>query len=123
MKPRVVYEDPAAALNVSEGQWNEIVQNNLKKYHEENAKAPKDKKYKNLAVYEEQKKQIETRKAIVSQEKLKDKEFFRQIGVKASDIYYVNEDARKERSIRTKGGAKDVAVELKKKHAESLNER
>ena len=38
-KSRLVYEDPAAALNVSEDQWNNIVQNNLKKYHEENAKA------------------------------------------------------------------------------------
>ena len=59
----------------------------------------------------------------MSQEKLKDRQFFQQIGAKASDIYYVNEDAKKERSLRLKGGAKDVAVELKRKHAESLNER
>lgn len=95
----------------------------MAKFHEEKQKAVIDKKKKNQAVFEEQKKQIEAKKAVLSQEKLQEREFFRNVGSKASDVYYVNEDAKKQATLKLKGGAKDVAVELKKKHAESLNER
>jgi len=33
---RLVYEDPSAALNVSEGQWNDIVLKNLEDFKNEN---------------------------------------------------------------------------------------
>lgn len=59
----------------------------------------------------------------MSQEKLQEREFFRNVGFKASDIYYVNEDAKRQATLKLKGGAKDAAGELKKKHAESLNDR
>lgn len=36
---KVIYEDPAAALNVSEEAWNKIVQDNLVKHKETEAKA------------------------------------------------------------------------------------
>jgi hypothetical protein len=31
----IVYEDPADALNISDDKWNQIVQQNLKNFHEE----------------------------------------------------------------------------------------
>lgn len=48
----------------------------------------------------------------MSQEKLKDREFFRNVGMKASDVYYINEDAKKQKQVELKGGAKAVATEL-----------
>lgn len=59
---KIVYEDPAAQLNISEGKWNEIVQANLKKFSEDKEKAIKDKFAKNKAIQDEQLKQIEMKK-------------------------------------------------------------
>jgi len=42
----LVYEDPAAALNFSEDQWNQIVQDNLKKHYEDEARAEREKREK-----------------------------------------------------------------------------
>jgi hypothetical protein len=39
----LVYEDPAAQLNVSEEKWNAIVQENLRKFKEDRDKARMDK--------------------------------------------------------------------------------
>ena len=33
------YEDPAAALNISDDHWNSIVKDNLRKFEEERAQA------------------------------------------------------------------------------------
>ena len=46
--PRLVdgtvhYEDPASKLNIDDAQWNDIVQNNLKKHEEDEMKAKQDK--------------------------------------------------------------------------------
>lgn len=59
---KVFYEDPAAALNVTERRWNEIVIENKRKFHEENQKKIEDKLIKNKKVWEEQKKQIEAKR-------------------------------------------------------------
>lgn len=59
---RLVYEDPAAQLNISEGQWNDIVQANLRKFSEDKEKAIKDKFAKNKAIQDEQLKQMEQKK-------------------------------------------------------------
>lgn len=39
----LVYEDPAASLNVSEEKWNAIVQENLRKFKEDRDKVRLDK--------------------------------------------------------------------------------
>lgn len=49
---KLVYEDPAAALNLDEGKWNEIVQNNLKNFENEKKVAKESKLAKNRAVQE-----------------------------------------------------------------------
>ena len=59
---RLVYEDPAAQLNISEGQWNDIVQANLKKFSEDKEKAVRDKFAKNKAIQDEQLRQMDLKK-------------------------------------------------------------
>ena len=58
-----MYEDPAAALNVSEEAWNKIVQENLVKHKESEAKAKKDKFLRKKIIQEEQRRQVEIKKA------------------------------------------------------------
>ena len=36
------FEDPAAALNISDDHWNDIVKENLKKFEEDKIKAEED---------------------------------------------------------------------------------
>ena len=60
----VVYEDPAAALNVSDDKWNAIVQENLRKFKDDREKARMDKIQKSKVIQEEQKKQIEAKKVV-----------------------------------------------------------
>lgn len=43
-EPLVYHEDESAKLNINESQWNQIVQNNLKKFEEEKVQA-KEKKF------------------------------------------------------------------------------
>lgn len=45
-----MYEDPAANLNVSEEKWNQIVQENLRKFKEERDAARLDKIKRSKAV-------------------------------------------------------------------------
>lgn len=52
----LVYEDPAASLNVSEDKWNAIVQENLRKFKEDRDKVRIDKITRAKAIQEEQKK-------------------------------------------------------------------
>lgn len=35
---RIIHEDPAAKLNIDEKQWNDIVQENLRKYNDDRQK-------------------------------------------------------------------------------------
>lgn len=106
---RIVYEDPAAALNVTERRWNQIVQENLVKFEAENAKKVTDKLDKNKRIWEEQKKQIEAKAIVNAQQKPKDQEFFHKVGAKSSDVYYINEDKKKAYNATLKGGAGKMA--------------
>ena len=90
----LVYEDPALALNLSDDKWNSIVQQNLKNFHEEKRKVKEDSRKHNLQVYEEQKKQMDQRKHIQSIERQRDVEYFKNVGVRASDVYYHNQHRR-----------------------------
>ena len=49
----LVYEDPAASLNVSEEKWNAIVQENLRKFKEDRDKVRLDKIARAKAIQEE----------------------------------------------------------------------
>lgn len=48
---------------------------------------------------------------------MEDREFFSKIGQKASDVYYVNEDMKKEHQEKQKGNAQYMAQELHHKHS------
>ena len=50
-KSALVYEDPSLALNLSDGQWNDIVKKNLAAFENEKKEAIEKKKRKNLEVY------------------------------------------------------------------------
>ena len=52
------FEDPAAALNISDDHWNDIVKENLKKFEEDKIKAVQAKRDKNKKVQEEQLRQM-----------------------------------------------------------------
>jgi len=58
----ISYEDPVAALNLSDQKWNEIVQKQVVDFHKENARKVKDRLSKSKAIMEEQKKQIEEKR-------------------------------------------------------------
>ena len=90
----MVYEDPAAQLNVSEEKWNAIVQENLRKFKEDRDKVRLDKIVRAKAIQEEQKKQIEEKKMIDQIERTREKDYFNKVGINSSDIYYVNADKK-----------------------------
>ena len=58
-----MYEDPAAALNVSEEAWHKIVHDNLVKHKASEAKAKQDKFMKNKVIQDEQRRQVEIKRA------------------------------------------------------------
>jgi len=60
---RIVYEDPAAALNVSEEAWHKIVQDNLKRHKETEITVKREKFIKNKAIQDEQRRQVEIKRA------------------------------------------------------------
>lgn len=47
---KLIFEDPSAALNLTDDRWNEIVQNNLKKFEEEKVNQKQAKFEKNKIV-------------------------------------------------------------------------
>ena len=51
---KLIFEDPSAVLNLTDDRWNEIVQDNLKKFEEDKANAKNAKYAKNKAVQEQQ---------------------------------------------------------------------
>lgn len=51
---KLVYEDPALALNLNDDQWNDIVQKNFAAFEDEKKVAIENKKKKNLEVYAQQ---------------------------------------------------------------------
>jgi len=113
---KIAYEDPAAALNVTERRWNEMVIKNKRDFEEGNAKKAEAWKQKNLKIWEEQKKQIEAKRLINSGKKGEDREFFERIGHKSSDVYYINEDKKKAFQAGLKGNAGVMAQNLRVKH-------
>ena len=50
------FEDPAAALNINDEKWNDMVKENLRKFEEDKIKAVQAKRDKNKAIQEEQRK-------------------------------------------------------------------
>ena len=103
----LVYEDPAAQLNVSEEKWNAIVQENLRKFKEDRDKVRIDKIARAKAIQEEQKKQIEEKRIIEAAERNREKAYFNDVGVNSSDIYYVNADKKAAQINSLRGGAKN----------------
>jgi hypothetical protein len=59
-----MYDDPAAALNVTERRWNAIVQENVRKDAEDKIRKETVKVEKNRIIWEEQKKQIEAKRIV-----------------------------------------------------------
>lgn len=62
-KSVVQYEDPSAALNMSEQQWNEAVKQQAIEFRRENERKHQEQIQKNREIYEEQKKQVEAKRA------------------------------------------------------------
>jgi hypothetical protein len=57
----VHHEDPAAAMNPSDEQWNAIVQQNLKNFEQEKQRVMQEKIEKSKRIQEEQKRQMSIR--------------------------------------------------------------
>lgn len=51
----------------------------------------------------------------------KEKEFFNSMGVKSSDVYYINYDKKVAQVAALKGGAQIMAQDLRAKHGEKLS--
>jgi hypothetical protein len=94
---------------VSEEKWNEIVQDNLKKHKETEEKVKKDKFLRNKVIQEEQRRQVEIRKAKEEALKKKEMDDFNNFGVNSSDVYYVNHDKTLKKQSDLKGGAHQYA--------------
>ena len=118
-----IMDDPAAALNMTDRRWNAQVQDNVRKMNEEKERKAKLIKEKNHNIWEEQKKQIEAKKKVERDEKLKDREFYDKIGCKSSDIYYINEDKKIAYINSLRGNAGKMAQHLREKHNAMLAEK
>ena len=118
-----IMDDPAAALNMTDRRWNAQVQENVRKMHEENDRKERLKKEKNHHIWEEQKKQIEAKRKVEREEKLKDRQFYDEIGCKSSDIYYINEDKKVAYINSLRGNAGKMAQHLREKHNKMLAEK
>jgi len=121
----VVFEDPAGALNMSEKAWNDLVQKQAQEFKDKAVREQKERFAKNRAIMEEQKKQIEEKQRLRSQDKIKDREFFHEVGCQSSDVYYINEDKRIAAQNKLKGNAAVLAENLRarqnQKKAQKLN--
>jgi hypothetical protein len=62
---------------------------------------------------EEQKRQMDIKRTREADAKNFELNHFKNVGLRASDVYYVNEDKRIEREKALKGKSKDVAVKLR----------
>ena len=99
----VTHEDPAAAMNPTNEQWNAIVQQNLKNFEEEKQRVIQEKKEKLKKIQDEQKRQM-TIKQESDKKKVNDEiEQFKKVGMTATAPFYVNEDKRKERERELRG--------------------
>lgn len=61
MDGTVVCEDPASKLCIDENQWNNIVQENFKKFEADKKKAKEDKLNKAKMIQQEQLRQVEAK--------------------------------------------------------------
>ena len=114
------FEDPAAALNISDDRWNSMVQENLKKFEEDKVRAIQAKKAKNKAIQEEQLKQIQERRNRELSLREAERKEFNLKGISASDVYYVNQDKKDQAKAALRGASKDVAADLRNKHQMSI---
>ena len=119
----MLYEDPSAALNLSEDKWNEIVQENFKKYEAGQREAKAKAFERNRKIQEEQLKQASIKQQMLAKARVAEREEFNVKGIKASDIYYINEDRKAAASAALKGGAREVAEKLRADHAKMLEDK
>lgn len=118
----LVYEDPAAQLNINEDQWNSIVQKNLQNFNDEREKAKNDKLMQNKVIQMEQLKQIKDRQEVERKLREQEKVQFNKEGINSSDVYYVNYDKKQDQIKNAKGGSRHLGAELHKQHVEQLTE-
>ena len=119
----LTYEDPSAALNISEEHWNVIVQKNLRDYEEGNKLAKVKALERATKVQEEQRVQAEKKRNEELDRATRERNDYLQNGMKASDVYYINEDKKAAKMASLKGGAKTVAEDLRRKHIASLDQK
>lgn len=72
---------------------------------------------------EEQKKQIEAKRAVKGVSRQQDKEFFHKVGAQSSDVYYINEDKKTDFKNQLKGNAGKMSELLRQKHHEQKKEK
>ena len=120
---RVVYEDPAAALNLTDKKWNSIVENNLKAFNEEKVRVKEERLAKNKRVQEEQRKQIAEKQRLLRMERDQERDHFNTVGINSSDVYYVNHDKKEKQIAQLKGGSKIVAADLNNKYSDGIHFR
>ena len=120
---QMMFEDPSAALNLSEDKWNEIVQENARKYEAGKREAKARALEKAKKFQEDQLKQASIKQQILAKQKEDERAEFNRIGLKASDIYYVNEDRKAAANAALKGGAREVAEKLRQDHMHQLDEK
>jgi len=109
----VLFEDPSAALNLTEEKWNAIVQENRRKFEAEKVTAKAAKLERNKLIQQEQLRQMEARKKIIDDKKVVDRSNFNSVGIRSSDVYYVNEDKKSAAMAALKGGSRHVAEGLR----------
>lgn len=68
-------------------------------------------------------KQMEEKKALTVGKRVADRDNFNAIGIRSSDIYYINEDKKAAATAALKGGARAVADKLRSDHMSFIDER
>ena len=122
-KMRIVHEDPAAKLNIDEKQWNDIVQENLRKYNDDRQKVQMQRLRKAQSIQQEQLRQVEEKNRKIQEERRREQEHFKNVGMNASNIYYVNQDKKDKERKDMRGGSKDLGEQLRIKIQDNLKDR
>jgi hypothetical protein len=110
--PKVVFDDPAAALNPSEEEWSQIVQNNLAKFKAEQVKQKQDKFQMSKVIQEEQRKQIQDKLKREKEQAEADRHFFDKFGTKGSDTFFADNEKRLKNLQAMRKGEHDRAVSM-----------
>ena len=53
--------------------------------------------------------------------KLDDRKHFQEVGIKSSDVYYVNDDKVERHKQSLRGGAREVAIKLNEEHQNRID--